>query len=102
MRALDEGGAKEYKLAQEFDDLANLITDGWPRTAAVLRDLAAWYREQGRREDEEVERRQRGPHLGVTSSVKPGSNEVLTERTALTANKHNKTASTGPCRRSSQ
>jgi len=59
-RGPEEDGAQEYALAQKFDDWANLISDGWPRTAAVLRDLAAWYREDGRREDEEADRRRRG------------------------------------------
>jgi len=59
-RAPGEGGAQEYELARKFGELASRISDGWPRAAAVLRDVAAWYRADGQREDEEADRYRHG------------------------------------------
>ena len=51
MRGLTDGGKQEYELADSFDGWAALLSDKWPRTAAVLRAVAEDYRAQGQRED---------------------------------------------------
>jgi hypothetical protein len=57
---LTDGGVQEYTLAEQFDEWARRSADRWPRTAAVLRSLAEFYKAEGRREDEEAERYMRG------------------------------------------
>jgi hypothetical protein len=59
-RGLTDGGKQEYELASEFDAYAGKISNGWPRTAAVLRTIAEVYKAQGRAEDEEAKRFQEG------------------------------------------
>ena len=53
---MTEGGKQEYQLARQYDDLAGRIEATHPRTAAILRSVAESYREDGRRNDEEVKR----------------------------------------------
>jgi len=55
-RSLDEGGAKEYALAEQYARWAARMATTAPRTAAVLRSLADAYTEDGQREDEEAQR----------------------------------------------
>jgi hypothetical protein len=59
-RGLTDGGKQEYELASKFEALASKISNGWPRTAAVLRSIAEGYKAQGRAEDEEAKRFQEG------------------------------------------
>jgi hypothetical protein len=59
-RGLLDGGAQEHALADQYGRWAGLIADMWPRTAANLRMVESRYREDGRREDEEAERRRQG------------------------------------------
>ena len=49
------GGELERALAGQFSGWAERVADQWPRTAAMLRGLAATYETWGRREDEEAE-----------------------------------------------
>jgi hypothetical protein len=51
-RGLAEGGQQERELASQFRELAALIADGWPRTAAALRSVAEGYASEGRLHDE--------------------------------------------------
>lgn len=55
-RSLDEGGATEYALADQYVGWAGRVATTAPRTAAVLRSLAEAYTEDGQREDEEAQR----------------------------------------------
>jgi hypothetical protein len=55
-RGMTEGGQQEYHLAKQYDDWAGRIETTHPRTAAILRSVAEGYREEGRRNDEEVRR----------------------------------------------
>ncbi len=55
-RALDQGGDRERERAAHYTQLAELVTDGSPRTAAALRDVAASYIAEARHFDEQVER----------------------------------------------
>jgi hypothetical protein len=55
-RGMTEGGQQEYHLAGQYDDWAARIEVRHPRTAAILRSVAEIYREEGRRNDEEVKR----------------------------------------------
>ncbi len=55
-RGLAEGGNRERKRAAHYIRLAELVTDGSPRTAAALRGVAASYAADARYFDEQVER----------------------------------------------
>jgi hypothetical protein len=55
-RSMTEGGRQEYDLAAEYEGWAAAVQATHPRTAAALRDVAATYREEGRRNDEEAKR----------------------------------------------
>lgn len=55
-RGLTDGGKQEYDLAAKYERWASAVQATHPRTALALRDLAASYREEGRRNDEEVKR----------------------------------------------
>jgi len=57
-KSLTEGGAQERELAEKYESLAKKIADGSPRTAAILRGLAANYRAEAVREDQRAELRQ--------------------------------------------
>jgi hypothetical protein len=59
-KSLDEGGKKEYALADQYAGWAERIAVTAPRTALILRTLADGYRADGRREDEEARRRREG------------------------------------------
>jgi hypothetical protein len=52
-RSLDEGGAQEWRLAQEYRGDAEALGPAWPRTAAALRLVAKRYEADARREDED-------------------------------------------------
>lgn len=55
-RGLAEGGDRERERAAHYTQLAELVTDGSPRTAVALRDVAASYAADARYFDEQVER----------------------------------------------
>jgi len=55
-RAITEGGRQEYELANRYERWAEAIEATYPRTAGALRTIAASYREDGRRNDEEARR----------------------------------------------
>jgi tRNA A-37 threonylcarbamoyl transferase component Bud32 len=55
-RGLTEGGQQEYDLAARYNAWAEAIEVTHPRTAAALRGVAESYREEGRRNDDEVRR----------------------------------------------
>lgn len=59
-RFLDEGGKKEYELADKYAGWAERIATSAPRTAAALRTVADDYIADGRRGDEEARRRLEG------------------------------------------
>jgi hypothetical protein len=59
-RSLDEGGRKEWKLAEGYRARAEQFVTHWPRTDAIFRRLAETYEADARREDDEAERRSRG------------------------------------------
>lgn len=50
-----EGGEQERQLAKRYEKYADAVRDRWPRTAAVLRNIAENYRAQARREDDQFE-----------------------------------------------
>jgi len=58
MRSLTEGGRQENQLVTKYLKYANMVSDQWPRTAAMLRRLADTYRREGRRRDLEAELRE--------------------------------------------
>lgn len=55
-RGMTDGGQQEYALAAKYAAWAEKVQATHPRTAAALRALADGYREDGRRNDEEVRR----------------------------------------------
>jgi hypothetical protein len=55
-RGLTDGGKQEYNLAAKYQSWAGAVQATHPRTASALRDLAESYREEGRRNDDEVRR----------------------------------------------
>ncbi|MFD3813275.1 hypothetical protein [Rhodococcus sp. NPDC058639] len=55
-RGLTDGGQQEYVLAAKYESWADAVHATHPRTASALRYLAESYREEGRRNDEEVKR----------------------------------------------
>ncbi|WP_428265647.1 AAA family ATPase [Haliangium sp.] len=55
-RRLDTGGSPERVLAAEFRHGATIVNDAWPRTAALLLDMAERYDEDARQMDEVVRR----------------------------------------------
>lgn len=59
-RGLLDGGEQERSLVKKYLAGADQFIDAWPRTAAVLRLMAASYEREARRHDEDVERRQKG------------------------------------------
>ncbi|MEX0160632.1 MULTISPECIES: hypothetical protein [unclassified Microbacterium] len=62
-RGMTEGGDQEYALADRYDSWAAGVQATHPRTASVLRDVANGYRDEGRRNDEEVKRHLEGLDL---------------------------------------
>lgn len=59
-RSLQEGGRKERTLADQYASWAAKVRERWPRTAELLRQIEATYRDQARREDREFELREDG------------------------------------------
>lgn len=54
-KSRDEGGRQERALAETYQRHADVCDPRWPRTAGALRRVAADYREQARREDQEAD-----------------------------------------------
>ncbi len=52
------GGEQERQLVERYSLYASALSDRWPRTAAMLRRLAATYEAEARREDDEAELRE--------------------------------------------
>jgi hypothetical protein len=50
-KAIAEGGVQERQLVATYQGYANMVNERWPRTAAVLRQIAEWYASNARRED---------------------------------------------------
>jgi hypothetical protein len=59
-RSLDAGGEQERELAEMYQGWERALRNRWPRSAAVLRDLAVSYRSDAQRHDAEAEQRRRG------------------------------------------
>jgi hypothetical protein len=59
-KSIDAGGEAEHELAEGFERQAKAFRDRWPRSAAVLGELAVSYRRDARRGDEEAEQRRQG------------------------------------------
>ena len=59
-RSLDEGGRQERELAEKYSASERQFLERWPRSAAIMRQLADTYESHARREDAEAERRRRG------------------------------------------
>ena len=55
-RSLDDGGAQERALAAQHRASADRVSDRWPRTGALLRQIADHFEEWARREDDQSER----------------------------------------------
>lgn len=63
-RSMDAGGNQERMLAEQYTAFAASLADQWPRTAEVLRGIAAYYRAEARTWDQETalrEERETGP-----------------------------------------
>jgi hypothetical protein len=63
-RGLNDGGKQEFLLAKHYRDWAALAKIEFPKTARVLRQLAADYEGEGRSRDAETQRFQEGFGLG--------------------------------------
>jgi hypothetical protein len=59
-RSLHDGGQQEWDLAADYRSRAEGFSARWPRTASILRSLAAGYESEARREDSRAELRRRG------------------------------------------
>jgi hypothetical protein len=57
-KSLYEGGHQERQIAEHYERDARTVADQWPRTAVMLRRMAALYREEAARGDREAELRQ--------------------------------------------
>jgi len=55
IKAIAEGGGQERQLVQLYQGYAAMVRDQWPRTAALLQDIADVYSSEARRADIEVE-----------------------------------------------
>jgi hypothetical protein len=55
-----EGGVQERRLSEGYAQQAARVADRWPRSAAVLRDLAKSYENEARRHEAEAERYRSG------------------------------------------
>jgi hypothetical protein len=59
-RGLTEGGVQERDLVRRNREEAARLSDEWPRSAAILRDIADDYEREARRSDEDAERFRKG------------------------------------------
>jgi hypothetical protein len=59
-RGLEDGGAQERELAEQYAADAKHVADRWPRVAAVLRKIAKSYENQAQQNEEQAERFRRG------------------------------------------
>ncbi len=57
-RSLDEGGRQERAIAVQYKEYARILSDKWPRTAMLMKEIARSYDFQARREDLETEIRE--------------------------------------------
>ena len=56
-RAMNDGGAQERDLARYYHRCSEEAALEWPRTSAVLEQIAKSYEAEGARQDEDAERR---------------------------------------------
>jgi len=56
-RSPNDGGDQERELAAQYRRYAEATRLDWPRTSALLDRIAQYYESEGRREDEDVQRR---------------------------------------------
>jgi LexA DNA binding domain len=56
-KSLREGGAQERELVTRYREYSHAMTDRWPRTAAMLRQIVAFYEGDAARSDAEVDLR---------------------------------------------
>ena len=56
-RAMNDGGRQERELAQYYRRCAEQTALEWPRTSAVLEQIAESYENEGVQHDEDAERR---------------------------------------------
>ena len=54
---LREGGAQERELVRQYEGYSAAMADRWPRTAAMLRQIAASYKHEAQWSDTDVELR---------------------------------------------
>jgi hypothetical protein len=57
-KGIHEGGAQEAAIAERYKRMADQLSARYPRTAQMLRDMAAGYRDEAYRSDQEAERRE--------------------------------------------
>lgn len=57
-RALDEGGKQEKAISERYKQYVRILSDGWPMTSLLMKEIARSYEFQARREDLETEIRQ--------------------------------------------
>lgn len=79
-RALESGGRQERDLVARYRELADKVTDRWPRTAILLRALADSYDFDARRGDDQAERFRtgwEGPGVGPVPTPEAEKDEVM-------------------------
>jgi hypothetical protein len=54
-KSLEEGGKQEIELCKKYKDYADKLNTRFPKTASILYDVAEDYKNQSKKEDEEVE-----------------------------------------------
>jgi hypothetical protein len=57
-KGLREGGAQERELVTRYSGYADAMKEKWPRTAAMLRQIASFYDSDAARSDTDVELRE--------------------------------------------
>lgn len=57
-RSLYEGGRQEKAIAERYKEYARILSDKWPRTSMLMKEISRSYELQARREDLETEIRQ--------------------------------------------
>jgi hypothetical protein len=61
-KSLREGGAQERELVRKYNGYADAVNEKWPRTAAMLREIAHFYERDAMQSDMEVEIREHLEH----------------------------------------
>jgi hypothetical protein len=55
IRSLDSGGEQEKEIAKGYEESAATLEGRWPRTSAILRELARGYRDDAKLQDESAD-----------------------------------------------